>query len=65
MGLKPTYGMVSRHGLIAYASSFDQIGPISKSAYEIDIVMKTISGRDDYDTTCVFDNKDYETLALI
>ena len=43
MGLKPTYGMVSRHGLIAYASSFDQIGPISKSAYEIDIVMKTIS----------------------
>lgn len=64
MGLKPTYGMVSRHGLIAYASSFDQIGPISKSAYEIDIVMKTISGRDDYDTTCVFDNKDYETPSL-
>ena len=64
MGLKPTYGMVSRHGLIAYASSFDQIGPISKSAYEIDIVMKIISGRDDYDTTCVFDSKDYETPSL-
>ncbi len=64
MGLKPTYGMVSRHGLIAYASSFDQIGPISKSAHEIDIVMKIISGRDDYDTTCVFDKKDYETPSL-
>ena len=60
IGLKPTYGMVSRHGLIAYASSFDQIGPISKSSYEIDIVMKIISGKDEYDTTCVFDKKDYE-----
>ena len=63
VGLKPTYGMVSRHGLIAYASSFDQIGPISKSVEEIDIVMKIISGSDDYDTTCIFEKNDYETTS--
>jgi len=53
MGMKPTYGMVSRHGLIAYASSFDQIGPITKSIDDIIDVMDVISGGDEFDGTCV------------
>ena len=52
-GLKPTYGLVSRHGLISYASSFDQIGPIAKSIHDINTVMDVISGSDDFDNTCV------------
>tara|TARA_B100000530_G_scaffold188244_1_gene119416 strand:+ start:561 stop:1973 length:1413 start_codon:yes stop_codon:yes gene_type:complete len=52
-GLKPTYGLVSRHGLIAYASSFDQIGPITKSVDDIDKILDVISGKDDFDGTCV------------
>lgn len=53
IGLKPTYGAVSRHGLIAYASSFDQIGPISRSIDDIRLVTHVISGKDDFDTTCI------------
>ena len=52
-GLKPTYGLVSRHGLIAYASSFDQIGPIAKSITDIVEIMNVISGEDDFDSTCI------------
>ena len=51
IGLKPTYGRVSRHGLIAYASSFDVIGPFSKSVEDAALVMEVISGADDYDAT--------------
>ena len=61
IGFKPSYGMVSRHGLIAYASSFDQIGPIAQSVEYIDEVMKIISGTDTFDSTCVFSKKDYNT----
>ena len=53
LGLKPTYGLVSRHGLIAYASSFDQIGPIAKSTQDILEIMQVISGKDNFDSTCV------------
>lgn len=60
IGLKPSYGMISRHGLIAYASSFDQIGPLGSSTYDIDKVMEVICGRDDFDTTCVFNGCDYK-----
>ena len=60
IGLKPTYGMVSRHGLVAYASSFDQIGPIGKSIHDIDKVMEVMLGRDDFDSTCVFSKSDYK-----
>ncbi len=52
VGIKPTYGRVSRHGLIAFASSFDQIGPIANDVYDAALVLEVIAGADDYDTTC-------------
>lgn len=51
VGLKPTYGAVSRYGLAAMASSLDQIGVISKNVEDTEIVFKTISGRDNLDST--------------
>lgn len=51
VGVKPTYGRVSRWGLIAYASSFDQIGPLTKTVEDAAIVMEVISGHDRHDST--------------
>ena len=51
-GIKPTYGTVSRYGLIAYASSFDQIGLIARTAEDCAIVLETIAGADKKDATC-------------
>ncbi len=51
VGLKPTYGRVSRHGLMAMASSLDQIGPITKNVYDSALVLREIAGRDDFDST--------------
>ena len=51
VGLKPTYGRVSRYGLIAYASSFDQIGPITKTVEDAAIITQVISGQDESDNT--------------
>lgn len=53
VGLKPTYGAVSRYGLIAMASSFDQIGPITKNVEDAAIVLNAIAGRDPLDSTSV------------
>jgi aspartyl-tRNA(Asn)/glutamyl-tRNA(Gln) amidotransferase subunit A len=55
VGLKPSYGRVSRYGLIAYASSFDQIGILSKTVKDASLVLEIISGKDEYDTTLFTD----------
>jgi len=53
VGLKPTYGRVSRHGLIAMASSLDQIGPLTKNVYDAALVLQAIAGSDIFDSTTV------------
>ncbi|RKD20458.1 glutaminyl-tRNA synthase (glutamine-hydrolyzing) subunit A [Pelobium manganitolerans] len=50
-GLKPTYARVSRYGVVAYASSFDQVGPIAKSVEDVALLLEVIAGRDAHDGT--------------
>ena len=51
VGLKPTYGLVSRYGLVAYASSLDQIGPIARSVADCALVLEALTGQDPKDAT--------------
>jgi aspartyl-tRNA(Asn)/glutamyl-tRNA(Gln) amidotransferase subunit A len=53
VGLKPTYGLVSRYGLIAYANSLEQIGPMAMDAYDCALFLSVISGHDPKDSTSV------------
>jgi aspartyl-tRNA(Asn)/glutamyl-tRNA(Gln) amidotransferase subunit A len=61
VGVKPTYGTVSRYGLMAFASSLDQIGPLTKTVEDAAIVMNVVSGRDKRDSTsAIMQYPDYE-----
>jgi len=51
VGIKPTYSRVSRYGLIAYASSFDQIGPLTNNVSDAALILEVIAGKDDFDST--------------
>lgn len=57
VGMKPTYGLVSRYGLVAFASSLDQIGPLTKDVYDNAMVLETICGHDGRDSTSLPDSK--------
>lgn len=62
VGCKPTYGRVSRYGLIAFASSLDQIGPVTKDVYDSALLLQVISDHDNLDSTSVpFDVPDFIT----
>ena len=63
VGMKPTYGRVSRYGLIAFASSMDQIGPMTKNVYENALLLNAIVGKDEKDLTSA--NKEKEDFTRL
>ena len=64
VGMKPTYGRVSRYGLVAFASSLDQIGPMTRNVYENALLLNAIVGKDDKDLTSVEKEKEDFTSLI-
>ena len=65
VGVKPTYSRVSRHGLIAYASSFDQIGPLTNNVEDSALILEVISGKDSFDSTVSSRKVDHYSKARL
>ena len=59
VGMKPSYGRVSRYGLVAYGSSLDQIGPMTRNVYENALLLNSLCSRDERDLTSVETNEDF------
>ncbi len=64
VGMKPTYGTVSRYGLVAYGSSLDQIGPLAKSTEDIAVILEAIASHDKKDSTSL-DRKDTDFTSAL
>src|SRR5204863_7340108 len=64
VGIKPTYGRVSRYGLIAFASSLDQVGPLTKTVRDAAMIMNAIAGHDASDSTSLNEPVPDYTAAL-
>jgi len=64
VGLKPSYGRVSRYGLTAYASSLDQVGPITRTVRDAALLLQCMAGADSMDSTCIQDVPPDYTVAL-
>jgi aspartyl-tRNA(Asn)/glutamyl-tRNA(Gln) amidotransferase subunit A len=64
VGLKPTYGRVSRYGIVAFASSLDQIGPFARDARDAAVLLHTVSGRDERDATSAPEPVPADLLSL-